>query len=82
MQVFFDSQLISRSCINITHKGPLSEELVLLVLDTNILLHYFEVIQQFIADIEALSLSVMIIIPGAVIQELDGCAILFSAWSL
>jgi len=47
----------------------------LLVLDTNILLHYFEMLQQFIADVEALSLPLMVIIPGIVIHELDGCVI-------
>jgi hypothetical protein len=44
----------------------------LLVLDTNILLHHLETIEQFIADVESLSLPVMVVIPGIVICELDG----------
>jgi rRNA-processing protein FCF1 len=43
-----------------------------LVPDTNILLHHFDVLSQFIEDIEALSLPVIVIIPGVVIYELDG----------
>jgi len=50
----------------------LSEELTLLIIDTNILLHHFEALQQFIADVEALSLPVKIVVPGIVICELDG----------
>ena len=53
-------------------QGPLSEELTFIVLDTNIVLHYLEVIDHFITDIETLSLPVMVIIPGVVINELDG----------
>lgn len=49
-----------------------SEELIFIILDTNIILHYLEVIDDFIADIQTLSLPMMIIIPGAVINELDG----------
>lgn len=53
-------------------KGPLSEELLFIILDTNIVLHHLEVIDHFITDIQTLSLPVMIIIPGVVINELDG----------
>ncbi|TDL29483.1 hypothetical protein BD410DRAFT_848600 [Rickenella mellea] len=44
-----------------------------LVLDTNILLRYLEVIEQFTEDLEKCSLSplVTIVIPGIVVQELD-----------
>jgi hypothetical protein len=41
--------------------------------DTNIFLHHFEVLTQFVEDIERLSLPVIVIVPGAVIYELDGC---------
>jgi hypothetical protein len=53
-------------------QGPLSEELTFIVLDTNIVLHHLEVIDCFITDVERLSLPVMVIIPGVVINELDG----------
>jgi rRNA-processing protein FCF1 len=58
-------------------QDALSEELALLIVDTNILLHHFETLQQFIADVEALSLPVKIVVPGIVICELDGFVILF-----
>ena len=42
-------------------------------MDTNIFLHHFEVLTQFVEDVERLSLPVIVIVPGAVIYELDGC---------
>lgn len=42
-----------------------------LVLDTNVLLHNFDVIKQFTADIENLNAPLLIIIPSAVLSELD-----------
>ncbi|KAF9476505.1 hypothetical protein BDN70DRAFT_907640 [Pholiota conissans] len=53
-------------------KAPLSELAVFLVLDTNILLHHFEVLAQFVDDVEQQSLPLIVIVPGAVIYELDG----------
>ena len=41
-------------------------------MDTNIFLHHFEVLTQFVEDVERLSLPVIVIVPGAVIYELDG----------
>jgi rRNA-processing protein FCF1 len=46
--------------------------LTVVVLDTNILLDYLDVIQAFVAEIEEQGLPVLIIIPGVVIYELDG----------
>jgi hypothetical protein len=43
--------------------------------DTNIFLHHFEVLTQFVGDVEKLSLPVIVIVPGAVIYELDGCVL-------
>ncbi|KAF8974459.1 PIN domain-containing protein [Flammula alnicola] len=54
-------------------QAPLSEYAIFLVLDTNILLHHFEVLAQFVDDVETLSLPVIVIVPGAVVYELDGC---------
>jgi predicted ribonuclease YlaK len=42
-----------------------------LVLDTNVLLHNFDVIKQFTADLDALGQHLLIIIPSAVLSELD-----------
>ncbi|KAG1892347.1 hypothetical protein F4604DRAFT_1698956 [Suillus subluteus] len=53
-------------------QGPLSEELTVVVLDTNILLDYLDVIQTFVTEVEEQGLPVLIIIPGVVIYELDG----------
>ena len=45
---------------------------IYIVLDTNILLHHFDVVVQFVSDIERQALPITIIIPGVVIYELDG----------
>lgn len=52
-------------------QGPLSEELTILVLDTNILLEFLEVIQAFVSEVEEQGLPVLLVIPGVVIYELD-----------
>lgn len=41
-------------------------------MDTNIVLHHLEAIDRFINDIQSIGLPVMIIVPGVVINELDG----------
>ncbi|KLO18095.1 hypothetical protein SCHPADRAFT_900080 [Schizopora paradoxa] len=43
-----------------------------LVLDTNVLLGYLEVLEQFVRDCEKCGAPVQIIIPGVVVRELDG----------
>jgi len=53
-------------------QGPLSEELTIFVLDTNILLEFLEVIQAFVSEVEEQGLPVLLVIPGVVIYELDG----------
>ncbi|KAG6821614.1 hypothetical protein H0H93_000123 [Arthromyces matolae] len=53
-------------------KAPLNESSTFLVLDTNILLHHFDVISQFVGDAERYSLPIVIVIPGVVVYELDG----------
>jgi rRNA-processing protein FCF1 len=52
-------------------QAPLSEYADFVVIDTNILLHNLEVLQQFVEDIEKLSLPTIILVPGIVIHELD-----------
>lgn len=58
-------------------QAPLSELAMYLVLDTNILLHHFETLAQFVDDVERQALPVIVILPGAVIYELDGCVVFF-----
>ncbi|KAF8076505.1 PIN domain-containing protein [Lyophyllum atratum] len=53
-------------------QAPLSESSTFVVIDTNILLHHFDVITQFLEDVERQSLPVIVVIPGIVIYELDG----------
>ncbi|KIY49316.1 hypothetical protein FISHEDRAFT_65340 [Fistulina hepatica ATCC 64428] len=45
--------------------------MVFLVLDTNILLHYFDVLKTFAQNIERLAIPIVLLIPGQVIYELD-----------
>ncbi|KAG1752682.1 PIN domain-containing protein [Suillus paluster] len=53
-------------------QAPISEELTVVVIDTNILLDNLDVIRAFVAEVEEQGLPVMVIIPGVVIYELDG----------
>jgi predicted ribonuclease YlaK len=47
-------------------------EIFNLVVDTNILLHQLDALQQFVVDIEQhLPFTLQIIVPGIVISELD-----------
>ena len=50
------------------------EKIFHLVVDTNVLLHQLDALQQFVVDIEHhLPFKLQIIIPGIVISELDRC---------
>lgn len=51
---------------------PESELGTYMVIDTNILLHQYEAIRTFVEDIEKAQLPVLVVIPGAVIYEIDG----------
>ena len=42
-----------------------------IVVDTNIVLHHLEVLQQFVVDIETSSFPTIVVVPGIVIHELD-----------
>lgn len=55
---------------------PLTEQWAVIVLDTNILLEFLDTIQTFVSDAEQHQLPVLLIIPGAVIHELDVCVAL------
>lgn len=60
-----------REQVLIITQGPLSEQSAVVVLDTNILLEFLDIIQTFVSEVEQHGLPVYIIIPGAVIYELD-----------
>ncbi|KAI0052996.1 hypothetical protein FA95DRAFT_1482376 [Auriscalpium vulgare] len=52
---------------------PPSERHIYFVVDTNVVLHHLDVLQQFVADVEALpiELPLLLLVPGIVISELD-----------
>lgn len=52
-------------------KVPLTDRWSIIVLDTNILLEFLDIIQTFVSEAEQQRVPVLIIIPGAVIHELD-----------
>ncbi|KAI6130427.1 PIN domain-containing protein [Pisolithus croceorrhizus] len=52
-------------------QDALSEQSTIIVVDTNILLEFLDVLQTFVSEIEQRGLPVVLIIPGVVIYELD-----------
>lgn len=42
-----------------------------MIVDTNILLHYFEALRSFVEDVEKAHMPVIVVVPGAVLYELD-----------
>lgn len=52
-------------------KPPPSESGVYLVVDTNILLGYYEALRTFVEDVEKTEVPVVVVVPGIVVQELD-----------
>lgn len=56
----------------LSFEAPPSESTRFLVIDTNVLLDHLEVLEQFVKDIKEWNLPVIVVIPGIVIQELDG----------
>ncbi|KDQ64609.1 hypothetical protein JAAARDRAFT_28248 [Jaapia argillacea MUCL 33604] len=53
-------------------RDSFTQQTICLVIDTNILLHHLEALDSFTADIDKFRLPVSIIIPGIVVEELDG----------
>ncbi|KAF8845838.1 hypothetical protein BDN67DRAFT_303119 [Paxillus ammoniavirescens] len=58
--------------MDVEMQGPLAEQSTIIVLDTNILLEFLDNVQTFVSEVEQQQLPVLLIIPGAVIYELDG----------
>jgi hypothetical protein len=65
------SKMVYDDLIEADFQAPLSDYANFVVIDTNILLHSLEVLQQFVEDIEKLSVPTIIVVPGIVIHELD-----------
>ncbi|KAJ7764991.1 PIN domain-containing protein [Mycena maculata] len=53
-------------------QAPVDRSTTCIVVDTNILLSHLKLLQQFTHDVERAGLSILVIIPGAVLNELDG----------
>jgi predicted ribonuclease YlaK len=51
---------------------PPSEGTRFLIIDTNVLLDHLEVLKKFVEHVEGRGLPVILVVPGIVIQELDG----------
>jgi hypothetical protein len=50
---------------------PPQESTIYIVVDTNILLGYYEALRTFLEDVEKVEAPVVAVFPGIVVQELD-----------
>ncbi|KAJ7094653.1 PIN domain-containing protein [Mycena belliarum] len=64
-------QQIDQLVQDVEMQAPL-DDTTCIVLDTNILLQHLKLLQQFVRDVESAKLPILVIIPGAVLNELDG----------
>lgn len=64
-------QQIDELAQDVQMQPPFVEGLTCIVVDTNILLHYLDVVQRFAEDAEHHSFPALIVVPGVVIYELD-----------
>ncbi|KAJ7047251.1 PIN domain-containing protein [Mycena alexandri] len=65
-------QQIDQLLQDVEMQAPVDDSTTCLVVDTNILLGNLRLLQQFVSDVEAAAVSIIVIIPGAVVNELDG----------
>ncbi|KAJ7665504.1 PIN domain-containing protein [Mycena rosella] len=66
-------QQIDQLVQDVEMQAPIDDnDTTCLVVDTNILLEHLSLLQQFVRDVERARLSILVIIPGAVLNELDG----------
>lgn len=42
-----------------------------MIVDTNILLHFYEALRTFVEDVEKTKVPVVVVFPGIVVQEFD-----------
>ncbi|KAL1663342.1 PIN domain-containing protein [Schizophyllum commune] len=65
-------QTITQIENDVEMQPPVSEQDDLyLVLDTNILLHFFDVLVRFVEDVEKHGVPLVVVVPGIVVRELD-----------
>ncbi|KAL1675530.1 PIN domain-containing protein, partial [Schizophyllum commune] len=65
-------QTITQIENDVEMQPPVSEQDDLyLILDTNILLHFFDVLVRFVEDVEKHGVSLVVVVPGIVVRELD-----------
>ncbi|KAJ7179024.1 PIN domain-containing protein [Mycena filopes] len=65
-------QRIDQFLQDVEMQAPVDDNTICLVVDTNILLGNLGLLQQFVRDVERYAVSILVIIPGAVLNELDG----------
>ncbi|KAJ7180215.1 PIN domain-containing protein [Mycena crocata] len=65
-------QKLDRLAQDVEMQAPVDESTTCLIVDTNILLQHLRLLQQFVRDVERAALPILVIIPGAVLNELDG----------
>ncbi|KAJ7507935.1 PIN domain-containing protein [Mycena galericulata] len=65
-------QRIDQLVQDVEMQAPVDESTTCIVVDTNILLQHLNLLQQFTRDVERAALPILVIIPGAVLNELDG----------
>lgn len=56
---------------------PTTQKYLHVVIDTNVLIDYCGIVEQFCADVEKAGYPILIIIPSVVLGELDGCVDIF-----
>ncbi|KAL1694490.1 PIN domain-containing protein [Schizophyllum commune] len=65
-------QTITQIENDVEMQPPVSEQDDLyLILDTNILLHFFDVLVRFVEDVEKHGVPLVVVVPGIVVRELD-----------
>lgn len=65
-------QTITQIENDVEMQPPVSEtDELYLLLDTNILLHFFDVLVQFVDDVEKYKVPLVVVVPGVVVRELD-----------
>ncbi|KAJ7929895.1 PIN domain-containing protein [Mycena leptocephala] len=65
-------QQIDQLVQDVEMQALVDDQTICIVVDTNILLQHLGLLQQFVRDVERAALSILVIIPGAVLNELDG----------
>lgn len=66
-----DCGVCVREVLTDYRQPPPQESTIYIVVDTNILLGYYEALRTFLEDVEKVEAPVVAVFPGIVVQELD-----------